>query len=252
MTLEILTSDLLAPARHGFFTRIGGASSGIFAGLNCGHGSSDQSEVVSHNRSLVAKALDVTPENLVSLYQYHSADILVAEGPFVPARPKADGMVCSTKGVALAVLSADCMPVLFSDANAGVVGAAHAGWKGALGGVLEALVLAMVNLGARRADISAVIGPCIGQPAYEVGPEFYDHFTAQDASYAKYFVAGQQDRMLFDLPGFGLSRLQNAGLKTVAWTGHCTFSAPDRFFSYRRATKLGQPDYGRLISAIRL
>lgn len=250
-TLEIITSDSLAPVHHGFFTRRGGASSGIFAGLNCGQGSSDQSQAVSINRARVAGAMGVEPEALVSVHQVHSPTVITVTEP-LPEKPRADGMVTNVPGLALSVLAADCQPVLFADAEAGVVGAAHAGWRGALGGVLEATVDAMEALGARRANIAAVIGPAISQRAYEVGPEFFEDFLAEDPEYARFFAGGEGDRMQFDLPGFGLYRLRQAGVGSAEWTRHCTYSDPDRFFSFRRTTHAGEADYGRLISCIRL
>lgn len=251
MTLEIITSDLLTPVRHGFFTRRGGASSGVFAGLNCGFGSSDQQEVVQLNRARVAKAMDVPAENLARMYQVHSADVVTVTAPTDTA-PQADALVTNQPGIALTVLTADCQPVLFADAKAGVIGAAHAGWKGALGGILENTVAAMEALGADRANINAVIGPTISQRAYEVGPEFFDDFTASDPDHSRFFANGKGDRMLFDLPAFGLHHLRKAGIAQAEWTRHCTYSDPDRFFSYRRATHQKQADYGRLIAAIRL
>ncbi|TCM86166.1 peptidoglycan editing factor PgeF [Rhodovulum steppense] len=251
MTLEILTSDALSPLRHGFFTRRGGASSGVFQGLNCGGGSSDLSEVVAINRARVAGALGVAADHLVTVHQVHSADVAVIEGPLAE-RPQADAIVTATPGLALAVLTADCQPVLFADRNAGVIGAAHAGWRGALEGVLEATLIAMERLGARRADTVAVIGPTISQRAYEVGPEFLDAFRADDPGNTRFFAQGPGDRMLFDLPGFGLARLRAAGIGQAIWTRHCTYSDAERFFSYRRSVHSGEADYGRLISAVRL
>ena len=251
ITLEILTAPELAPARHGFFTRKGGASSGVFAGLNCGAGSSDQAEAVAMNRARVAEALGVAPEALVGAHQVHSPDVVtVTELPLAPQR--ADALVTATPGVVLTVLTADCQPVLFLDPEARVVGAAHAGWKGALSGVLEATVDAMEALGARRDDIAAVIGPMISQSAYEVGPEFFESFTDDDRANARFFIAGQGDRYLFDLPAFGLSRLRAAGVGHAEWTRHCTYRDPARFYSYRRTTHAGEADYGRLISVIGL
>jgi polyphenol oxidase len=251
MTLDIITSDLLAPVRHGFFGRAGGASSGVFAGLNCGQGSTDQDEAVTINRTRVATAMGVDLPALVGLHQVHSADVIPVTAPFA-LRPKADGMVTATPGLALSILTADCQPVLFTDPVAGVIGAAHAGWKGALAGVLEATVDAMEGLGAHRDSIRAVIGPTISQRAYEVGPEFYDTFMAEDDSAARFFAHGPGDRMLFDLPGYGLHRLRAAGVGQAAWTRHCTYADPDRFFSYRRTTHAREADYGRLIAAIAL
>lgn len=250
--LEIVTSDAL-PVRHGFFTRKGGASSGIFFGLNCGPGSSDLAEVVAINRARVAKAMGVDADHLLTINQTHSADVVHVTAPLGNrARPSADGMVTATPGVALGVLTADCQPVLFCDARAQVIGAAHAGWRGAHLGVLEAVLTAMEGLGAQRANISAVIGPCISQSAYEVGPEFFDTFTADDPRHARFFAQGPGDRMLFDLPAFGLHRLREAGVGHAEWTRHCTYRDPDRFFSFRRTTHAGEADYGRLISVIRL
>ena len=249
MTLEIITADVLGPVRHGFFTRRGGASSGVFAGLNCGAGSSDQSEIVSINRERVAAAMDVAPDHLVGVHQIHSADVITVTQAST-ARPKADAMVTATKGIALSVLSADCQPVLFHDASAGVIGAAHAGWRGALDGVLDATLDAMVALGANRNTINAAIGPCISQRAYEVGPDFMDEFIDLDPENVRFFAGGTGDRMQFDLPGFGLQRLRQAGVGTAEWTRHCTYSDPDRFYSYRRSVHNKEADYGRLIAAI--
>jgi YfiH family protein len=249
--LEILTAPALAPLRHGFFTRKGGASSGVFRGLNCGPGSSDQSEAVSINRARVAEALGLAPAALASMHQVHSADVVTLTAAPEP-RPRADAMVTAAPGLALTVLTADCQPVLLADAEAGVIGAAHAGWRGALAGVLEATVAAMAAMGARPARMVAVIGPTISQRAYEVGPEVLDAFLAEDSDHARFFAGGRGDRLQFDLPGFGLARLRAAGVGQAHWTGHCTYSDPARFFSYRRATHEGAADYGRLISAIRL
>ena len=249
--LEILTARQLAPLRHGFFTRKGGASSGVFHGLNCGPGSSDQTQAVEINRARVAQAMEVPPDRLVSVQQVHSAEVVRVDGP-LPDQPRADAMVTATPGVALSVLTADCQPVLMADAEAGVVAAVHAGWRGALAGILEATVAAMEGLGARPDRIAAAIGPTISQAAYEVGPEFLDAFLAEDPANARFFAQGDGDRMLFDLPGYGLARLRAAGVDHADWTRHCTFSDATLFYSYRRATREGAADYGRLISAIRL
>lgn len=251
MTLEILTSDSLAPLRHGFFTRRGGASSGVFSGLNCGTGSSDQAEIVMINRARAAQAMEVAPENLVTMHQVHSACVTRITGP-PRDRPRADAMVTATPGTALGVLTADCQPVLLADPRARVIGAAHAGWRGALDGILEATVTAMEDLGATRDAITAVIGPSISQHAYEVGPEFLETFIDEDPDNARFFANGQNGRHHFDLPGFGLYRLRQAGVGLAEWTRHCTHADAARFYSYRRATRAGEADYGRLISAIRL
>jgi YfiH family protein len=248
--IEFITSPAL-PVRHAFFTRKGGASSGIFAGLNCGTGSSDLAEIVAINRARAAATLEVPPENLVSVHQAHSSEVVTVTAP-LPDRPRADGMVTSVPGLALAVLTADCQPVLFADADAGVIGAAHAGWRGAKDGVLEATVDAMERLGARRGRIVAAIGPSISQAAYEVSPDFAEAFIDDDRDCARFFAAGPNGRPMFDLPGFGLARLRAAGVGHAEWTRHCTYRDAERFYSYRRTTHLGEADYGRLLSAIRL
>jgi len=251
MTLEILTADTLSDYRHGFFTRRGGASSGIFKGLNCGFGSTDQTEAVATNRNLVAGAMDVKHDALSCVHQYHSDQVYTVTQPLSDELPKADAMVTATKGIALGILTADCAPVLFADMNAQVIGAAHAGWKGAIGGVLEATLAAMADLGATAQNTVAVIGPCISQRAYEVGAEFMDNFTAHDPDYDRFF-AGDPDSVHFDLPAFCLHRLRDAGIKDAEWIRHCTYSDPERFYSYRRSVHQKEADYGRLISTIRL
>lgn len=251
MTLEILTSDALAGIRHGFFTRRGGASSGVFSGLNCGYGSSDQAEIVAINRARAAAAMDVKPDQLLGVHQVHSATAVTVDGP-MSEKPRADALVTATPNLALSVLTADCQPVLFADIEAGVIGAAHAGWRGARDGVLEATVEAMEGLGAKRQDIIAVIGPTISQRAYEVGPEFLESFLDDDPDNGRFFIAGKGDRLLFDLPAFGLAALRATGVGHAEWTRHCTYSDPDRFYSYRRTTQVREADYGRLIAAITL
>ncbi|WP_386683931.1 peptidoglycan editing factor PgeF [Loktanella sp. R86503] len=251
MTLDIITAPLLSPLRHGFFTRVGGASSGVFSGLNCGFGSSDQSDIVAINRGRVAGAMGVDAGALAGVHQVHSADVVAVTAAPVD-KPKADGLVTATPGVALSVLTADCQPILFADPVARVIGACHAGWQGALDGVIDATVKGMEALGASAANIRAVIGPTISQRAYEVGPEFRARFMAQDPSAERFFVAGQGDRLHFDLPAYGLHRLGRAGVKQAEWTRHCTYGDPARFFSYRRSVHAKDPDYGRLIAAISL
>lgn len=251
MTLEILTADLLAPARHGFFTRLGGASSGIFSGLNCGTASTDQQAAVDINRARAASALGLSPDQLSTVKQVHGTRVLTLGGP--PEQPvEADAMVTDRPGLALAVLTADCQPVLFHDAHAHVIGAAHAGWRGTIAGVLEATISAMEALGADRSRIRAAIGPTISQAAYEVGPEFMDEFLAEDIDNARFFAGGTGDRVQFDLPSYGLARLRRAGLAEALWICHCTYSDPARFYSYRRSVREKLADYGRLLSAIRL
>jgi len=249
MTLDVITSPLLSGTPHGFFGRAGGASSGVFAGLNCGYGSSDQHDVVSINRARAAAALGVAHDRLAGVHQVHSGQAVTLDAPVSPA-PQVDGMATATPGLALGILTADCQPVLFADRTAGVIGAAHAGWKGALAGVLEATVAEMEKLGAVRDRIAAVIGPTISQQNYEVGPELRDRFIAQDPDFARFFARGNGDRFQFDLPGFGCDRLRAAGLGQVAWTAHCTYENPARFYSYRRSVHRREADYGRLIAAI--
>ena len=243
-------SDLLDGVRHGFFTREGGVSTGIYAGLNGGQGSNDAAEAVAENRSRIAAHLDA--RDLVTAWQIHSADAVVVEGPHSGDPARADGLVTATPGIAIAVLTADCTPVLFADPEAGVVGAAHAGWKGALGGILESVLAAMEGRGAQRDRTVAAVGPVISQRAYEVGPEFVERFLDEDPECARFFAGGEGDRSMFDLPGYCLWRLRAAGVRKAAWTGHCTYSDERRFYSYRRACHRDEPDYGRLVSAIRI
>ncbi|MEM9320424.1 MAG: peptidoglycan editing factor PgeF [Pseudomonadota bacterium] len=251
LSISPLLSEHLQDVTHGFFTRKGGASSGVFGGLNCGFGSSDQAEIVAMNRARVAEYFGLAADRLVTVHQTHSADVLsLSEAPQGP-RPKADAIVTATPGLAIAVLTADCQPVLFSDRKTGVVAAAHAGWRGALSGVLEATLHAMENLGAARADIQAVIGPSISQAAYEVGQEFLEEFMDDDPQNGRFFAQGaMQGKFQFDLPAYGLARLRAAGVGQAHWTRHCTYSDQAHFFSYRRSVHNGDADYGRLISAI--
>lgn len=245
---------------HGFFTRLGGESTGIFRGLNIGIGSADDPDTVRRNRAAAMVALGLIPDALNTLYQVHSADVVEVARPLDPDNlPKADGMVTAVPGIALGIATADCAPVLFADAEAGIVGACHAGWKGALGGVVETTVLAMEKLGADRARIAAVLGPCIHQRSYEVGPEFRQAFLDVAGVFETYFVPSDRDgHFCFDLPGFVLGRIDAAD---VAQTGHVpedTYGDPERYYSYRRATHLeernaaGKIDYGRLLSTIAL
>lgn len=249
MTLDVITSPLLDGITHGFFARKGGASSGVFAGLNCGYGSSDQHDIVTINRERVAAHMGVSTDRLAGVHQIHSAQAVTLTAPLHPA-PQVDAMVTATPGLALGILTADCQPVLFADKSARVIGAAHAGWKGALGGVLEATVAAMEDLGAKRANITAVIGPTISQMNYEVGPEFRESFLTHDPGFQRFFLQGHDDRFQFDLPAFGINRLKEAGIKVAEWTRHCTYKDAERFYSYRRSVHRKEADYGRLISAI--
>ena len=245
-----IRSDVLDGVTHGFYTREGGVSEGIFASLNCGMGSADDPDAVAENRDRLRR--DLGSHALVSVHQYHSDQVVEVERDWGRDRPKADAMVCRTPGLAIGILTADCAPVLLADTQGGVVGAAHAGWKGALDGVLEAVIDAMVARGAERGRITAVVGPLISQPAYEVGPEFVERFVDEDRAHGRFFAGGEGDRALFDLAGFCLHRLREAGIADAEWTGDCTYRQPERFFSYRRAVHAGESDYGRLCAAIML
>jgi hypothetical protein len=251
-----ITSETLGHSSlsHGFFTRQGGFSSGVFSSLNCGLGSGDDRDTVLRNRVLVAGTLDVPPDHLLSAYQVHSADALVVSGPWEGAeRPRADALVSASRGLALGILSADCGPVLFADTRAGVIGAAHAGWKGALTGITTRTLEAMESLGARKRHVTAVIGPMISQEAYEVGPEFPARFADADSFNHKFFgPSNRAGHCMFDLPRYIEHRLRSEGVGEVVNLGLCTFTDESRFFSYRRTTHRKEKDYGRLISAIAL
>lgn len=236
--------------RHGYFTRLGGVSGGIYGSLNIGTGSSDQPDSVHENRRRVADWMGVSANLLLTAYQIHSPDALVVRGPFEGERPKADALVTDTPGVALGVSSADCGPVLFADAEARVIGGAHAGWKGALTGVLENTVAAMERLGARRERIVAVLGPSIGPANYEVGPEFVERFVADDEGNRAYFSPSPNaGHAMFDLNAYTVDRLTRAGVRAEK-LDRCTYAEEDLFFSYRRSTHRKEADYGRQISAI--
>ena len=244
---EAVTAPWL-PCPHAFLTRRGGVSRRLHASLNCGRGSDDEPSDVERNRAIAAAVLGIPSDRLATVHQVHSARVVSLREPGPPER--ADGVVTDRPGLALGVLSADCAPVLLADRKAGVVGAAHAGWRGALGGVIEATVAAMAALGARPDRIAAAVGPCIGPEAYEVGPDFEERLLAEDPASAPFFRAGPRAR--FDLPGYALHRLGRAGAGEARWTGHCTHADPSRFFSHRRSRQRGEPDYGRMISVIRL
>ncbi len=237
--------------RHGFFTRAGGVSQGIYASLNCGVGSADDRAKVLENRGRVAAALGVGLERLASPYQVHGTDAVPLTAPWPSGqRPRADAVVTDRHGIALAVGTADCGPVLLADASARVVGAAHAGWRGALAGILEAAVAAMEELGAHRGEIVAALGPTISQANYEVGSEVEDRYVTADRANARFFRRSARDgHSLFDLPGYIVERLTAAGV-AASQLSACTYADGERFFSYRRATHRGEPDYGRQLSAI--
>lgn len=241
-----------AGVRHGFFSRAGGISTGIYADLNCGLGSGDARDAVVENRSRVARWLEAAEDRLETVYQVHGTTVVPLERPLAEGR-KADALVSRNPGLALTVLTADCAPVLFADPVAKVVGAAHAGWRGALAGVTDATLDAMCDLGAEAARISAAVGPCIAQASYEVGAEFRATFLEVATDNARYFAAGERaQHFQFDLPGYLVDRLRARGLAAVEASGQDTYAAPEHFFSYRRATHRGEKDYGRLASVILL
>jgi len=250
-----LASPLLSAIpglRHAFFTRDGGVSGGLYASLNGGIGSSDDPGNVAENRRRMAEQIGVTPENFLSVWQIHSPDAVVASGPWPGERPRADAIVTRTEGLAIGATAADCGPILFVDPNARVIGAAHAGWKGALTGVLESTVAAMEKLGAERSGIVAAIGPLIRQPSYEVGGEFVERFIEADAENTVFFLPSTREgHAMFDLAGFIRMRLENAGVLMIDDIGVDTYS-DERFYSYRRSVHWKEPDYGRHVHAIAL
>ncbi len=251
--LRPVTSQALSAAdniRHAFFTRPGGVSRGIYAGLNVGVGSDDDPAAVRTNRALTAEYLQCSPEHLVTLFQVHSPDVIVVSEPVNGDRPKADGLVTDRPDLMIGVLTADCGPVLFADSKSGVVGAAHAGWKGATSGVLESTLDKMESLGARRENITAILGPTISATNYEVGPEFVERLVSLDRQNDRWLSPSQNaGHAMFDLPGYIVSRLARQGV-IAQWTGQCTYGDEANFFSYRRTTHRGEPDYGRQLSAI--
>ncbi|TCT40198.1 peptidoglycan editing factor PgeF [Martelella mediterranea] len=254
--LKPVRSDLLtsactdSPVRHGFFTRQGGVSRGIYESLNCGNGSDDIKAHIAENRRRVADWFGTKPEFLINLHQHHSADVITVDQPLTGERPKADALVTRTPGLVLGVLTADCGPVLFADAKNGVIGAAHAGWCGAFGGVLEATVEAMLKLGATRPTIKACLGPTISRHAYEVGPEFKERFCKTSPENDQFFKASETpDHAYFDLPAFIGTRLNEAGIEYEI-LDRCTYRNAADFFSFRRTTHCRESDYGRQISAI--
>ena len=261
MTARFLTSpafDGLPEIRHGFFTRQGGVSDGVYASLNCGPGSADAPAAVAENRRRVLIALGCPEASLVTLHQVHGdqvhviAEALAPGAPTAP-RPKADGLATRIPGIALGILTADCVPVLFAAPGTGVIGACHAGWRGALGGILEATVAAMAALGASRRQIRAAIGPAIRQPSYEVGPEFPAPFLAENPDNGRFFKENSASgRFHFDLPGYVGQKLAAAGLRRIDDLGNDTLAEDAALFSYRRGSLRGAHDYGRQISAILL
>ncbi|MGE5164888.1 MAG: peptidoglycan editing factor PgeF [Sphingobacteriales bacterium] len=252
--LQASSLATLAGIRHAFFTRSGGVSLGVYSSLNGGVGSNDTPEKVAENRARMAAALGVHTGRLLTPFQIHSPDVVVVKEPWTrDSRPRADAIVTQTPRLAIGVSTADCGPLLLADNKAGVIGAAHAGWRGALSGVIEATVASMEQLGADRSRIAAALGPTIRQPNYEVGPEFVERFLAADSANARFFTPSQREgRALFDLCGYIAQRVERAGIAQFEDLGLCTYEEPERFFSYRRSTHGGEPDYGRHINAIAL
>ena len=253
MMLESPLLSAIPGLRHAFFTREGGVSSGVYGSLNGGLGSQDDAANVAENRRRMAERMGVTPERLLNVWQVHSPDVIVATGPWHGAeRPMADAIVTRTEGLAIGATTADCGPILFADARARVIGAAHAGWKGALTGILESTIEAMEKLGAGRDRMVAAIGPLIRQPSYEVGGEFVERFIEADAENGRFFIPSRRDgHAMFDLAGFIRMRLESAGVSMIDDTGLDTY-ADERFYSYRRSVHRKEPDYGRHVHAIAL
>jgi len=252
--LKAKNLEALDGIRHAFFTREGGVSSGVYEGLNGGTGSNDKPEHIAENRARMAAAVGVTPENFLTAYQIHSPDVVVAETPWPQSqRPRADAIVTQVPGLAIGISTADCGPVLFADPQARVLGAAHAGWRGAFGGVIESTLAAMEKLGADRTRVVAAAGPMISQANYEVGQELVDRFLATEPANDRFFApATRPGHAMFDLPGYVVARLQAAGVRHVENLAVCTYGNPAQFYSYRRSTHRAEPDYGRHINAIAL
>ncbi len=250
MTAIPIFSELLAPFKHGFFGRRGGVSAGVYSSLNCRRGSSDRPEYVSKNRQIAVESVGADMGGFATLYQIHSNVVVEAKPPLGRFRPKADAMVANSPGIALGVLTADCMPVLFGDPAAGIVGAAHAGWRGSLSGVLQNTIAAMEELGAEAKRIRAAIGPCISQRNYEVGEEFFDAFVSVNPAFSQYFKKARGGKFLFDLPAFGLDRIRDSGIEDVEWMGECTYGKPEDYFSYRRSRHANDKDFGCQLSVI--
>jgi purine-nucleoside/S-methyl-5'-thioadenosine phosphorylase / adenosine deaminase len=252
--LQASSFAVLPGIRHAFFTRSGGVSQGVYSSLNGGVGSRDTPERVAENRARMAAALGVSADRLVTPFQIHSPDVIVVQEPWTREnRPRADAVVTQMPRLAIGVSTADCGPLLFADSAAGVIGAAHAGWRGALSGVVEATVAAMERLGAKRIRVAAALGPTIRQSNYEVGPEFIERFLAADTANGRYFKPSErEDHAMFDLCGYIAQRVDQAGITQFEDLGLCTYEEPERFYSFRRSTHRNEPDYGRHINAIAL
>ena len=250
--IEILRSGMLGDVPHGFLGRRGGVSIGLYAGLNVGLGSTDDRTAIAQNRILAREAV-LPGSTLVTLHQVHSADVVTVTEPIADdARPSADAMVCARPGLLLGILTADCVPVLFADRTAGVIAAAHAGWKGALGGITDAVLAAMEKLGARRDRIGCAVGPCIARASYDVTDEFAEPFLRADADNERFFSAGRPGHQQFDIEAYVVARLAQAGVTRVEALGEDTYSQPSRFYSYRRSCHEEESGYGRQISLIGL
>jgi polyphenol oxidase len=252
MSVEVIKAKLLRDTPHGFLGRIGGVSTGIYAGLNVGLGSEDERDAVVENRRRAVDAI-LPGATLARVYQIHSPDVVaVTVGRDQGDPPKGDAMVTDRHNILLGIVTADCVPVLFADSKAGVVGAAHAGWKGAITGVTDNTIKAMEKLGADRGQIACAIGPCIAQRSYEVDEGFFKRFAGEDPANERFFINGKAGHYQFDIEGYVAARLAEAGISKVACLGEDTYSQPDRFFSYRRSCHLGEAGYGRQISLIGL
>jgi len=252
-TLEPVRSallDAIPGLKHGFFGRIGGVSDGIYASLNAGPGSNDSADAVAENRARIAASFGLTSERLLSVHQIHSADAVIADGPWDNERPRADAIVTRCPDLAISALAADCTPVLFADPKSRIVAAAHAGWRGALSGVLERTIASIERIGGSKTRLVAAIGPCIAQASYEVGPEFEAQFVENDRANARFFAPGEGDRRKFDLKAFCAARLRAAGVSAVDVLPNDTCADEEHFFSNRRAVKRAEGDYGRNLSAI--
>ena len=247
------TLTMFTGIEHGFFTRKGGVSTGIYTSLNCGYGSDDKIENIKENRRRVCKSMKVDMTNLVSVDQVHGNNVVLVNKPWEKSlNPKADGMVSNKKGIALSILTADCAPVLFGDAKSGVIGACHAGWRGALGGIIESTILRMERLGSQRSDIIAAIGPCIGQRSYQVGKDLKDKFLNEDPNYSVFFIKDDEKHFLFSLSDFIKSMTERSEIADCKVIHRDSYEETETFFSYRKSKIKNNDDYGRCISAIAL
>ena len=251
MTLKILKNHNLSGTTHGFFTRLGGESTGIYEGLNCGLGSMDDKKIINRNRMLVAESMGINQSRLVFVHQIHSSDVItVKQQTAFPV--KGDGLVTSNKKIALSILTADCQPVLFVDKKNHVIGAAHAGWKGAFTGILQNTIKSMNAIGAEKDHIAVTIGPSISQKNYEVGPEFFETLCNDNKYNETFFYKGSRDRLHFDLVNYSIYQIKKSGVHNVNYIKSCTYDNPNLYFSYRRSIHKAEPDYGRMISTIML